>query len=100
MLPFSYMNEHTLLSSRRKFIKHSGALLGGLALLDASAFTTLPAKRGTKVNAHLWVYASKYPPTWDSTPNIEAVFSDLSYAGISGVELMEVNLRHSDAVEN
>ncbi|HZH96398.1 MAG TPA: sugar phosphate isomerase/epimerase [Flavisolibacter sp.] len=94
------MNEHNLLSSRRKFIKHSGAMLGVLALFDAAAFTTLPAKRGTKVNAHLWVYASKYPPTWDSTPNIEAVFSDLSYAGISGVELMEVNLRHRDAVEN
>ena len=89
-----------LVSSRRTFIKQSGALLGGLALLDASAFAMPQGKRKTKVNAHLWVYASKYPPTWDSTPNIEAVFSDLSYAGISGVELMEVNLRHHDAVEH
>jgi len=93
------MNELISLPSRRAVIKHSLALLGGLALVDPFAFALPSGKKRTKVNAHLWVYASKYPPTWDSTPNIETVFSDLSYAGISGVELMEVNLRHDDAVE-
>lgn len=50
------------------------------------------------IYAHLWVYASKFPPNWDCTPNLETVFSDLSYAGIQGLELMEANLRHQDAV--
>ena len=51
------------------------------------------------INAHLWVYASKFPPNWDCTPILETVFSDLSYAGISGLELMEGQLRHNDSVE-
>jgi sugar phosphate isomerase/epimerase len=45
------------------------------------------------------VYASKYPPHWDATPALETVFSDFSYAGIAGVELMESTLRHDDAVK-
>jgi sugar phosphate isomerase/epimerase len=53
---------------------------------------------GTKVYGHLWVYASKFPPDYDVTPNLEAVFADLSYAGIEGVELMESTLRHDDSV--
>lgn len=57
------------------------------------------AKHKAKVFAHLWLYASKYPPHWDATPDLETVFSDLSYAGIQGVELMENVLRHDDAVE-
>jgi sugar phosphate isomerase/epimerase len=44
------------------------------------------------------VYASKYPPDWDCTPILDTVFSDLKYAGLQGVELMEVLLRHEDAV--
>lgn len=57
------------------------------------------SKAGTKVSAHLWLYASKFPPNWDATPDLETVFSDLSYAGIEGVELMENILRHDDAVQ-
>ncbi len=56
-------------------------------------------KNHIKINAHLWVYASKFPPNWDCTPNLEAVFSDLSSAGIDGLELMAINLRHDNAVE-
>lgn len=54
----------------------------------------------TKINlcGHLWVYASNYPPNWDCTPILEQVFSDMSYAGLYGVELMEVLLRPDDAV--
>ena len=53
-----------------------------------------------RVNGHLWIYASKFPPDWDSTPVLDQVFSDFKYAGIEGVELMEVNLRRPDAVSN
>ena len=51
------------------------------------------------VYGHLWVYASRYPPDWDCTPILNDVFNDLKYAGIKGVEIMEVLLRHDDAVE-
>lgn len=47
---------------------------------------------------HLWVYASRYPPNWDCSPILEDVFSDLNYAGLQGVEIMEALLRHDDAV--
>ena len=45
------------------------------------------------------MYASKFPPNWDCTPVLDTVFSDLSFAGIEGVELMEIQLRHDDSVE-
>jgi len=44
------------------------------------------------------VYASAFPPTWNSTPVLDTIFSDLSYAGIDGVELMEINLTVDNAV--
>lgn len=94
------MKKAEQISSRRKFIQRTGVLLGG-SLLSQSLVTNAFAeafKHKPKVYAHLWVYASKYPPHWDSTPDIETVFSDFSYAGIDGVELMESVLRHDDAV--
>ena len=90
-------------SSRRKFIQQSGKSIGALlfanTLLEKAFAASLKSKK-VKVFAHLWVYASKYPPNWDSTPDLETVFSDLGYAGIDGVELMEINLRHDNAVQN
>jgi sugar phosphate isomerase/epimerase len=53
-----------------------------------------------KISGHIWVYASAHPPTWDATPDLERIFSDLHQAGLDGVELMEVILRHDDAVEH
>lgn len=55
-------------------------------------------KNAVPVYAHLWVYASRYPPNWDCTPILVDVFSDLIYAGLAGVEVMEILLRHDDAV--
>ena len=87
--------------SRRKFLQNSTALVGGSLLLQSLAASALAEafKTKTKVSGHLWVYASKYPPDWDAYPDIEAVFADMSYAGLDGVELMESVLRHDDAVE-
>ena len=82
--------------SRRHFIKTSSAFTAGLMLHPDKNFFlqhTIP------VYGHLWVYASRYPPDWDCTPVLNDVFSDLKYAGIEGVEIMEVLLRHDDAVE-
>ncbi len=94
------MNPKAPSTSRRHFIKASACMASGTIL---SSF--IPARKSrllnnVKVSGHLWVYASKYPPDWDSTPDLPKVFSDFSYAGMDGVELMEVNLRHDDAVAN
>jgi sugar phosphate isomerase/epimerase len=88
--------------SRRKFIGQSGAMLATVLLTDIFSpglFAEGLFKNKVKVNAHLWLYASKFPPGWDATPSLETLFADLSYAGIDGVELMESVLRHDDAVE-
>lgn len=47
----------------------------------------------------MWVYASAYPPPHDATPELDRAFSELHAAGYDGIELMEVILRHDDAVE-
>ncbi|HVB04492.1 MAG TPA: TIM barrel protein [Chitinophagaceae bacterium] len=87
--------------SRRSFLKKAGMLIGSTLIgnllaenLDAENF--FPKK--VPISGHLWVYASAYPPNWDCTPVLEKVFSDFSYAGMDGLEVMEVNLRHDDAV--
>src|SRR5436190_1603478 len=82
--------------SRRNFIKTTSTFASGLLLKNASQKFFIQNK--IPVYAHLWVYASRYPPDWDCTPILDDVFSDLKYAGIEGVELMEVLLRHDDAV--
>ena len=90
------------ISNRRSFLKKSGAAIAGVLVLpNVLQAGLLPDSffRQIKVNAHLWVYASKFPPNWDCTPILDTVFSDLSYAGIDGLELMEANLRHYDSVE-
>ena len=46
---------------------------------------------------HLWVYSGIRP--WGLTPILEQIFSDFKYAGIDGLELMEVNLRQDDFVQ-
>jgi sugar phosphate isomerase/epimerase len=85
-------------TSRRQFLKTSASLTG--ALMFSQLFTGCGNSSNVRVNGHLWIYASKFPPDWDSTPVLEKVFSDFKYAGIEGVEMMEVNLRHPDVISN
>lgn len=87
--------------SRRDFIKKSGSIAGAFvlsSLANENLFAANNAATKIPVYAHLWVYASRYPPDWDCTPILDTVFSDLKYAGLEGVELMEILLRHDDAV--
>src|SRR5687768_7472451 len=86
--------------SRRNFIKTSGALTGALAMnsFTGDLLTANNAVTKVPVYAHLWVYASRYPPNWDCTPILDEVFSDLKYAGLQGVELMEIILRNDGSV--
>ncbi len=88
--------------NRRSFVKKSSLGVGSILLapsLVMSSSTCGNLANDIPVNAHLWVYASKFPPNWDCTPVLDTVFSDLSYAGIEGVEIMEGQLRHDDSVE-
>ena len=84
--------------TRRNFLKTSGAL-GSLAM-SSNFLTGCSGNAKVRVSGHLWIYASKFPPDWDSTPVLDQVFSDFKYAGIEGVELMEINLRRDDAVSS
>ncbi len=86
-------------SSRRSFLEKSSAALAGLMLTGSRSFAERVAPTNVKVSAHLWVYASAFPPNWDATPELGKAFADLEKTGIDGVELMAVNLRHDDAVE-
>jgi sugar phosphate isomerase/epimerase len=86
------------MSNRRQFIRCAGT--AALAL-QAGCHSKLFAleKNAVEVDAHIWVYASRYPPDWDCTPILDLIFSELNYAGYSGVEIMEPILRHNDSVE-
>ena len=84
---------------RRTFIKGAAALSISGLVLPHKTFGFSEKGNKVRICGHLWVYASSYPPNWDCTPILEQVFSDMSYAGLYGVELMEVLLRHEDAVK-
>jgi sugar phosphate isomerase/epimerase len=89
MIPF-YLNK----MKRREFIRSTASA----SLAFGVPHVLTPLKPAVDVNAHIWVYASRYPPNWDATPILESIFSDLKYAGYSGIEIMEPILKHDDAV--
>lgn len=88
------------LLTRRTFLFKSTLTSAGLCLLPEILSSTGMSnlKSTIPVNGHIWVYASKFPPNWDATPNLETIFVDMSYAGLDGIELMESILRHDNAV--
>ena len=83
--------------SRRHFIKQTS--LAGAALASGmNAFAT-PHKSNILLAGHLWAYASRYAPNWDCTPILDTIFSDMKWAGLDGIEIMESLLHHDDAVQ-
>jgi sugar phosphate isomerase/epimerase len=87
--------------SRRNFVKASALATGGLVagnLLNASVVDTTVFAPRVSLYGHLWVYASRFPPTWDCTPILDEVFFDMKYAGLQGVEVMESILRNPGSV--
>lgn len=88
--------------SRRRFLKTSALCLAG-GFLPAGRTTAALAEPAApfkpKLSAHIWVYASKFPPNYDPTPALAQAFSDLHQARFDGVEIMDVVLRHDDAVD-
>ncbi|WP_299532944.1 sugar phosphate isomerase/epimerase [Ulvibacterium sp.] len=88
--------------NRRSFVQKSSLGSAGLLLSPSSllgSFKQYTVQNKIPISAHLWIYASKFPPNWDCTPVLDTVFSDLSYAGMAGVEIMEGQLRHDDSVQ-
>ncbi|MGN6619250.1 MAG: sugar phosphate isomerase/epimerase family protein [Ilyomonas sp.] len=83
--------------SRRSFIKMGGTLAGALMLHNMGIGAS--SSPVTEVDAHLWVYASKFPPDWDCTPVLDTVFSDLKSAGYAKIEIMESILKHEGSVQ-
>ncbi|RDC61924.1 TIM barrel protein [Adhaeribacter pallidiroseus] len=88
--------------SRRDFLKIAGSLAGAAVLNQV-----LPGCAGSgasgnevKLSAHLWEYARQFPPDWDCTPILDSIFADFKYAGLKGMEMMEIHLQQKDAVEN
>lgn len=86
------------MSSRRHFIQSAATWFAALSSGGRAALANFGAPK-VEVDAHLWVYASRYPPDWDCTPILDEAFSEISYAGFSGIEIMEPILRHNDSVE-
>lgn len=86
--------------SRRSFLKNTAAAAGA-ALLPAAlnASTVQKASASIPLYAHLWVYASRFPPDWNAGPILDEAFSEIKKAGFAGIELMEVNLRADDSVD-
>lgn len=79
---------------RRHFIRNTS--LSVLALSQWLPDTLITSERRKKITtgAHVWVYASTLPG-YDVSPVLSQIFSDVSYSGFDGVELMEQPLRSS-----
>lgn len=83
-------------ASRRSFLRNTLGAAGAFCLQGLPALAARPPV--VPLFAHLWVYASRFPPEWDATPVLDEAFSEIKAAGFAGIELMEVNLRQDDAV--
>jgi sugar phosphate isomerase/epimerase len=79
-------------TNRREF-------LGLLPAVAAASATGLrgAAQKKIPVGGHVWVYAAVQPQR-DVTPVLDRIFSDMSYAGLDGVELMHTVMRADDSV--
>ena len=83
------MNENRI--QRRDFLQKAAALLP--VAFAPETFSLAPRKI---VGAHLWVYASAFPPDWDCTAKLPEIFEDMRFAGIGGLEVMDVLLRKKE----
>ncbi len=85
----------TRATSRRLFLYSTGAFLAATGVGQTSAAAAAasnPAKAKVLVGGHPWVYAATQPK-YDITPILPAIFEDMSYAGLDGIELMHTALR-------
>ncbi len=85
--------------SRRQFIKQTSFLAGAALLSSDNVFADHRANK-IFLAGHIWAYASRYPPNWDCSPILDTIFSDMKWAGLDGIEIMESLLHHDDAVQH
>ena len=80
--------------NRRNFIRNTSISLVALTVSCRGRSTELLNKTNKKtiVGAHVWVYAATQPG-YDVSPILSQIFSDMTYAGLDGVETMEQPLR-------
>ena len=78
--------------NRTEFIKTTLGIAGLAAMGFPSMAFGFGKKERFTVGAHVWVYA-KHQPGYDVTPVLPQIFSDMKYAGLDGVEIMEHPLR-------
>ncbi len=71
----------------------------GLSVLGIPGCVTAGGKKkNNPVGAHVWVYA-RDQPDYDVSGILPRIFSDMKYAGLDGVELMEQPLRKRETVQ-
>lgn len=80
--------------SRRRFLDATVAGCAGLGLRAALGSET----RKVVVGGCAWIHALDQPK-YDITPILDAVFADMEYAGMEGIEVMQTTLRPENAVE-
>jgi len=76
--------------NRRHFLS---ATAGSLVL----AHQPMLAGKKPTLGIHVWVFSFN-KPNRDCFPVLDQVFADVQYAGFDAIELMELNVRHDDAV--
>ncbi len=96
--PWDRMRADSGAVSRRHFLGSTAAAIAAAGC--AGSVLAAPATKAAKVlvGAHPWVYAATQP-RYDITPVLPAIFADMAYAGMDGIELMHTALRPADAVQ-
>lgn len=84
--------------NRRQFIQSTAVFAAGISSGFFSELSPFFTKNKVKVSAHLWAYASQFPPNYDCSPILDQVFSEIKTAGFDGLELKHVNLLADDSV--
>jgi sugar phosphate isomerase/epimerase len=84
--------------SRRRFLSTTTALLASAGCARSLAAEKAQQPAQVLVGAHPWVYAATQPQ-YDITPVLPAIFADMQYAGMDGIELMHTALHPDDAVQ-
>lgn len=100
------MNNLSKINSRRHFLQRAFATITAIGTTSITKAEVSSDKKSCQtymkkviVGAHPWVYAATQP-NHDITPILKCIFSDMSYAGMDGIELMHTALRPKDSVEN
>lgn len=80
---------------RRNFINLSLAATGMLSFGSPILSACRKRTSSIPVGAHVWVYAKNLPGR-DVSPILDKIFSDMKYAGMDGIELMEKPFRNPE----